>query len=177
MQYYLLGDQIVKDSDKNHTRANEVMEGREKRIFQAVDAYMETGEIDMTPFFTGVHGEFIVEVAMSLAFNLRKRHLVMVMNNGAIKNLPDDAMVEIPCYITSEGPEPTRVGEIPTFFKGMIEQQEACEKLIVEAAVEGSYEKALMAFTLNKTIPSAAVAKQILDEMIEANKEYWPELK
>ena len=177
MQYYLLGDQIVKDSDKNHTRANEVMEGREKRIFQAVDAYMETGEIDMAPFFTGVHGEFIVEVAMSLAFNLRKRHLVMVMNNGAIKNLPDDAMVEIPCYITSEGPEPTRVGEIPTFFKGMIEQQEACEKLIVEAAVEGSYEKALMAFTLNKTIPSAAVAKQILDEMIEANKEYWPELK
>ena len=123
MQYYLLGDQIVKDSDKNHTRANEVMEGRE------------------------------------------------------IRNLPDDAMVEIPCYITSEGPEPTRVGEIPTFFKGMIEQQEACEKLIVEAAVEGSYEKALMAFTLNKTIPSAAVAKQILDEMIEANKEYWPELK
>ena len=177
MQYYLLGDQIVKDSDKNHTRANEVMEGREKRIFQAVDTYMETGEIDMAPFFTGVHGEFIVEVAMSLAFNLRKRHLVMVMNNGAIRNLPDDAMVEIPCYITSEGPEPTRVGEIPTFFKGMIEQQEACEKLIVEAAVEGSYEKALMAFTLNKTIPSAAVAKQILDEMIEANKEYWPELK
>ena len=114
---------------------------------------------------------------MSLAFNLRKRHLVMVMNNGAIRNLPDDAMVEIPCYITSEGPEPTRVGEIPTFFKGMIEQQEACEKLIVEAAVEGSYEKALMAFTPNKTIPSAAVAKQILDEMIEANKEYWPELK
>ena len=177
MQYYLLGDQIVKDSDKNHTRANEVMEGREKRIFQAVDTYMETGEIDMAPFFTGVHGEFIVEVAMSLAFNLRKRHLVMVMNNGAIRNLPDDAMVEIPCYITSEGPEPTRVGEIPTFFKGIIEQQEACEKLIVEAAVEGSYEKALMAFTLNKTIPSAAVAKQILDEMIEANKEYWPELK
>lgn len=57
MQYYLLGDQIVKDSDKNHTRANEVMEGREKRIFQAVDTYMETGEIDMAPFFTGVHGE------------------------------------------------------------------------------------------------------------------------
>ncbi len=34
-----------------------------------------------------------------------------------------------------------------------------------------------MAFTMNKTIPSAFVAKQILDEMIEANKEYWPELK
>ncbi len=177
MQYYLLGDEIVKHSDKSYTRANEVMDGREKRIFQAAEQYETTGEIDMTPFFTGVHGEFIVEVAMSLAFNLKKRHLVMVMNNGAVKNLPDDAMVEIPCYITNEGPEATRVGEIPTFFKGMIEQQEASEKLIVEAAIEGSYDKALAAFTLNKTIPSAMAAKHILDEMIEANKDYWPELK
>ncbi|MBZ9686918.1 6-phospho-alpha-glucosidase [Clostridium estertheticum] len=177
MQYYLLGDKIVKESDKNHTRANEVMEGREKKIFAAVDQYNSTGEIDLPQFFTGVHGEFIVEVAMSLAFDLRKRHLVMVENNGAIKNLPDDAMVEIPAYITKDGPEPIRVGEISTFYKGLTEQQEACERLVVEAAIEGSYEKALMAFTMNKTIPSAFVAKQILDEMIEANKEYWPELR
>ncbi|MBZ9623345.1 6-phospho-alpha-glucosidase [Clostridium sp. FP2] len=177
MQYYFLGDKIVEESDKNHTRANEVMEGREKKIFAAVDNYNITGEIDLTQFFTGVHGEFIVEVAMSLAYDLRKRHLVMVENKGAIKNLPDDAMVEIPAYITKDGPEPVRVGEIPTFYKGLIEQQEASEKLVVEAAIEGSYEKALMAFTMNKTIPSAFVAKQILDDMIEANKDYWPKLK
>ncbi len=177
MQYYLLGDQIVREADKNHTRANEVMEGREKQIFDAADAYERTGEIDMTPFFTGVHGEFIVEVAMSLAFNLRQRHLVMVPNCGAVKNVPDDAMLEIPAYITNEGPEPVRMGQIPTFYKGMVEQQEACEKLVVEAAIEGSYKKALMAFAMNKTVPSAFVAKKILDEMMEANKEFWPELK
>ena len=31
--------------------------------------------------------------------------------------------------------------------------------------------------TLSKIVPSAKVAKQILDEMIEANKDFWPELK
>ena len=113
---------------------------------------------------------------MSLAFDLRRRYLVMVENNGAVENLPDDAMVEIPAYITDRGPEPVRVGEIPTFYKGLIEQQEAVEKLVVEAAVEHSYEKALMAFTLSKTVPSLGVAKKILDDMIEANKDYWPEL-
>ena len=30
---------------------------------------------------------------------------------------------------------------------------------------------------MNKTVPSATVAKAILDEMIEANKEFWPELR
>ena len=33
------------------------------------------------------------------------------------------------------------------------------------------------AMTLSKIVPSAKVAKQILDEMIEANKDFWPELK
>ncbi len=33
------------------------------------------------------------------------------------------------------------------------------------------------ALTLSKTVPSAAVAKKILDDLIEANKDYWPELK
>ena len=176
MQYYLLGDEIVKSSDPNHTRANEVMEGREKRIFDAVADYRAGKDVDLTKFFGGVHGEFIVDVAMSLAFDLRKRYLVMVENNGAVENLPSDAMVEVPAYIPDRGPEPVRVGEIPTFYKGLIEQQEAVEKLIVDAAVEHSYEKALMAFTLSKTVPSLLVAKKILDDMIVANKAYWPEL-
>ena len=68
MQYYLLGDEVVESSNPNHTRANEVMEGREKRIFDAVADYRAGKEVDLTKFFGGVHGEFIVDVAMSLAF-------------------------------------------------------------------------------------------------------------
>ena len=59
----------------------------------------------------------------------------------------------------------------------MMQEQLAVEKLVVEAYVEKSYLKLWQALTLSKTVPSAAVAKQILDDLIEANKEYWPELK
>ena len=58
----------------------------------------------------------------------------------------------------------------------MIEQQVAVEKLVVDAFEEKSYQKLWQAMTLSKTVPSAAVAKQILDEMIEANGTWWPEL-
>lgn len=37
--------------------------------------------------------------------------------------------------------------------------------------------KLWQALTLSKTVPSASVAKAILDDLIEANKNYWPELK
>ena len=97
--------------------------------------------------------------------------------DSQFENLSDDATVEIPGYVTDRGVEPVRVGSIPRFYKGLIEQQDACEGLLVEAAIEHSYEKALMAFTMNRTIPSSLVAKKLLDDMIEANKGYWPELK
>ena len=38
-------------------------------------------------------------------------------------------------------------------------------------------QKLWQAITLSKTVPSASVAKCILDDLIEANKEYWPVLK
>ncbi|WP_374757393.1 hypothetical protein [Neobacillus driksii] len=78
--------------------------------------------------------------------------------------------------IKCKGPVPEYVGEIPYFHKAMIDTQLASEKILVEAITEGSYEKALQAFILNKTIPSAIVAKKILDDLIEANKDFWPTL-
>ena len=58
-----------------------------------------------------------------------------------------------------------------------MEQQVSVEKLTVEAWIEGSYQKMWQAITLSKTVPSAAVAKKILDEMIKANQGFWPVLK
>ena len=86
-------------------------------------------------------------------------------------------MVELPAKITVDGPEMIGIEPIKTFYKGMIEQQNACEQLLVEGAIEGSYEKVLHAFALNKTVPSIEVAKEVLDEMMIVNKPYWPELK
>ena len=58
-----------------------------------------------------------------------------------------------------------------------MEQQVSVEKLVVEAWITGSYQKLWQALTLSKTVPSASVAKAILDDLIEANKDYWTELK
>ncbi|MGE6754639.1 6-phospho-alpha-glucosidase [Rossellomorea sp. NPDC071047] len=175
LQYYLIPQTVVEQTDASYTRANRVMDNRERNLFDSIAHLEETGEFK-EGFNVGVHGTFIVDVAMSLAFDRRERFLLIVENNGAIPNLPDDAMVEIPAYVTSRGPEPVRLEPIGLFYKGLIEQQLASEKLLVEAALEGSYQKAIQAFALNKTFPSSEVAKRVLDELIEVNKEFWPKL-
>ncbi|MGL5534828.1 MAG: 6-phospho-alpha-glucosidase, partial [Cetobacterium sp.] len=94
-----------------------------------------------------------------------------------ISNLDDDVMVEVAANLGINGPRPFGVGKIGTFYKGLIEQQFAYERLTVEAWFEGSYAKALQALTLNRTIVDAKKARKILDALIEANKEYWPTLR
>ena len=58
-----------------------------------------------------------------------------------------------------------------------MEHQVSVEKLTVEAWIEGDYDKLWQAITLSKTVPSAKVAKELLDDLIEENKDFWPKLK
>ena len=102
--------------------------------------------------------------------------LLIVPNNGAISNFDPTAMVEIPCIVGSNGPEPLVQGEIPRFQKGLMEQQVAVEKLVVEAWEEGSYQKLWQALTVSRIVPNARVAKNILDDFIAVNMEFWPTL-
>ncbi|MBS5926585.1 MAG: 6-phospho-alpha-glucosidase [Clostridium sp.] len=177
LKYYLLGDEVVAHSDKNHTRANEVMEGREKTVFTNCKEIVKVGTCEGFDLHVDEHATYIVDLACAIAYNTHERMLLIVENNGAIPNYPKDAMVEIPCLVGKNGPEPLCMGELPIFQKALMEQQLGVEKLTVEAWIEGSYQKLWQAITLSKTVPSSKVAKKILDDLIEVNKEFWPELK
>lgn len=176
LKYYLFPDYVVEHSDPNYTRANEVIDGREKNVFGAARAITASGEFKGDEFSIDNHASFIVDLARAIAYNTHERMLCIVENKGAISNFDPHAMVEVPCLVGNDGPEPLCQGEIPTFQLGMMNQQVAVEKLVVEAYCEHSYQKLWQALTLSKTVPSAKVAKEILDDLIVANKDYWPEL-
>ncbi|GAB6099611.1 6-phospho-alpha-glucosidase [Halanaerocella petrolearia] len=176
LKYYLFPDYVVDHSDKEYTRANEVMNGREDFVFSEAEKIIENQSTEDCEFEIDEHASYIVDLARAIAYNTKERMLMIVENKGAIENFDPTAMVEIPCLVGSEGPEPLSIGEIPQFQKGLMEQQVSVEKLVVEAWIEGSYQKLWQAITLSKTVPSAKVAKDILDDLVEANEDYWPKL-
>ncbi|PAD25704.1 6-phospho-alpha-glucosidase [Niallia circulans] len=177
LQYYFFPDYIVGHSNKEYTRANEVMNGREKFVFGECEKIVANQSTEGSALHVDMHASYIVDLARAIAYNTHERMLLIVENKGAIENFDSTGMVEIPCIVGSNGPEPLSIGRIPQFQKGLMEQQVSVEKLVVEAWEEGSYQKLWQAITLSRTVPSASVAKQILDDLLEANKEYWPALK
>ena len=178
LQYYYYPEYKASKQDISFTRANEVMSGREKRVFEECRKVAEAGTAEGTHVVQNdAHGDMIVEVAESIAYNLHKQYIVIVPNEGYIDNVDRKAMVEVTAILGKNGPRPMGVGSVETFYKGMIEQQNAYEQLTCEAYFEGSYTKALQALTLNRTIVDGKKARKILDALIEENKGFWPELK
>ncbi len=183
LQYYLLPRQTLSHLNPSYTRANEVMNGREKRVFEECELVMKENSskvstsIDQELNKKDAHGDMIVEIAEAILNDENRYYVVIVKNDGIIDNLPQEALVEVLCTLGKDGPIPFKVGTIDTYHKGLIEQQYAYEKLTVEAYFEKSYLKALQALTLNRTVGDQQLAKKVLDELIKANKEYFPEFK
>ena len=84
-------------------------------------------------------------------------------------------MLEATCLVGSQEIMPLNYGEVPQFEKGLLENQFACEKLLVDAIFEKDDLKLLQAFTENRIIRDAETAKQIIADFKIANEGYWPE--
>ena len=56
-------------------RANEVIDGREKKVFGAALAIIEAGEFKGTEFDIDNHASFIVDLARAIAYNTHERML------------------------------------------------------------------------------------------------------
>lgn len=177
-QYYLYPDYKAETLDPTFTRADEVMAGREKRVFAECEEIIAAGTLgDKFDAISDAHAEMMIEVAIAIAFNKNNRHILIVENNGAIANIQDDAMVEVVCELGANGPRPMGVGNIPQFYLGLLVNQVSSEKLLVDAYYENSYQKALEAFTLNRLVNDGKKARKVLDALIEVNQGMWPELR
>lgn len=181
LQYYLYPEHILKNENPEYTRANEVMDGNEKQVHEMCDKVIELGKIKGTEFEPDPnsmdgHAGYIVDLAYAISHNTGEIFLCMHENKGTIENLSSGMMLESPVRVGINGVEPLTVGPVKTFYKGLLENQYAYEKLTVDANLEGSYQKAVQALTLNRVVDDFDKAKELLDDYIKVNKDYWPEL-
>ncbi|WP_308637532.1 6-phospho-beta-glucosidase [Paenibacillus silvisoli] len=124
-------------------------------------------------------GAYYSEAAVNLMKSLHNGkndiQTLNVANNGTIDFLPPDASIEVNCVVTKNGPLPLPLTNVPAHVKGLIHAVKTYEQLTIEAAVTGSRDVALQAMVHHPLVPGVDVAIQLLDEMLEANKDYLPQ--
>lgn len=162
-------------AERDGTRA-EVVKRLEADLFEL---YKDPNLAIKPPQLEKRGGAYYSEAACNLIYSIVNNSCdiqpVNVQNRGAITGIPYESAVEVNCVITREGPIPIAMGELPVAVNGLVQQIKSFERIAAEAAVTGDYHKALLAMTINPLVPSDAVAKQLLDEMLEAHADYLPQ--
>jgi 6-phospho-beta-glucosidase len=99
-----------------------------------------------------------------------------VANQGAIAAMDTLDVVEVPVLVSHGQVHPLEVSEIPSHCMGLMQQVKQYEHLTIEAAIENSYQKALLALAIHPLMRDFSTARSILDEYIIRHKGYFPEL-
>lgn len=122
-------------------------------------------------------GAYYSDAAVSLInaiYNDKKEiHVVNTINNGTLEGIPKNSVIETNCLIDKRGATPlNKMQDIPIEIKGLIQAVKTYEILAIEAAVRGDKSKALLALVNHPLVPSVSVAKNLLEDLININKEY-----
>ena len=97
---------------------------------------------------------------------------VNIVNRGAIPNLPDDAIVEVPAMVSALGLQAIQVPPLPTSVAALCHRQIAIQELVVRAAVSHSRAAALRAVVLDPVVDDTERARAVLEELLKAHSEH-----
>ena len=98
-----------------------------------------------------------------------------VMNTGLISNLPNDCVVEVPCYADGEGIHPCYVGELPYQLAALNMTNINMHIGMAKAMVEKKYQLIYDAIKIDPLTGAQLTLDQIEDmvaDMIKANQKY-----
>ena len=120
--------------------------------------------------------EGALEMIENIALAGNHYHLAANLPNvGQIANLPLGATVETPVHVNGAGIHPVHVGSLPQPIAELCRRELMVAQLSVDAAVEGSYEKALQCLLLDPVVHDMDTAKNILDDYLKTYKEHLPQ--
>jgi 6-phospho-beta-glucosidase len=174
LRYYYLTSEMLEHQRSGPTRAEEVMEIEAGLL----DLYRDPSLDTKPKLLEERGGAFYSDAAAALVASLHAGtgdvQVVNLRNDGAIPNLPADAVVEIPARIDRDGAHPMSLAPLAPEMLGLVEHAKAYEYIAVRAAMSGDRTVALNALMTNPLVGDYRVARPLLDALLEANREHLP---
>lgn len=176
--YYMTKEYLAEELEQyeKHELRAETVKGVEDELFKL---YRDSSLCEKPKLLEKRGGAYYSDAACNLINSLYNGRgdiqVVNTVNSGAIENFEKDEIVEVSCVITKDGPKPVKVGRLPKAVNGLVQQIKSFEAAGSEAAVTGDRRKALLALMINPLVMSQKTAEIVLEELLEAHKEYLPQ--
>ena len=174
LSYYYLTSDKVEEQGVGKTRAEEVMEIERGLL----ELYRDPTLVTKPALLERRGGAFYSEAAAQLIASLHAGtgdiQVVDVRNDGALPDLPADAVVEIPARIDRDGAHPLPLAPLAPEMRGLVEAMKAFEELTIAAALSGDRRVALKALLANPLVPDLLTARPLLATLLESDRALLP---
>lgn len=178
--YFFTKEQLEEELEqfKTGTVRGEVVYKTEEELFEIY----KKEELNEKPEQLSMRGgakysDAACNLIQSIYNNTGDIQYVNIKNNGAISDLPENSAVEVACVITSDGPKPLSTGNLKIQISGYVQMIKTFERMVAEASVTGDKNLAIAALNLNPLCPSDEIANIVVNELIEAHKNFLPQFK
>jgi 6-phospho-beta-glucosidase len=174
LRYYYLHDTVLAEQLGGHSRAREVMEIERQLLELYRDPHLEAKPALLAKRGGAFYSEAAVQLIASLHDGAGDVQVVDTLNHGALPDLPDDAVVEVPARIEGDGAHPLPLAPLAPELRGLVQSAKVYERLAVEAAMAGDRAVALRALLAHPLIGQWDLAVRLVPALLDANRQHLP---
>jgi alpha-galactosidase len=120
-------------------------------------------------------GEGTARLMADISRGRRSVHILNVPNQGAVPNLPAEAVLEVECVSDSRGVRPVCMGQAPPALEALLRRRIAWQEAVAEAAVRGDRRLALEAMMLDEGALPPDRATALLEDLLANSKGMLPQ--
>ncbi|MFN8400287.1 MAG: 6-phospho-beta-glucosidase [Anaerolineales bacterium] len=178
LQYFYYTEKKFNEQKKwPPSRAEQVMEIEKDLLRDYADPNLTEPPADLMKRGGAYYSTLATQLINSHYNDLGEVHVVNVRNNGAVKEWAADWVLELPAKVDKKGIHPLPADPLPASCFGLLSQVKMYELLTVEAAVHGDRNAMYQALLTNPLGPSADKVQDVMDDMLETNKQWLPQFK
>ncbi|WP_190133207.1 6-phospho-beta-glucosidase [Streptomyces mashuensis] len=178
LRYFYQHDTVVDELRTNGSRASRVAAIERQLLEMYADPALDT----KPDLLAQRGGAFYSEAAVQLVAALLGTgsgsgsgdgagvQVVDTRNDGTLPFLPDDAVIEVPAAVDTDGVRPLPVRPVEPLYAGLIAHVTAYEQLALEAALKGGYDRVHSALLAHPLIGQAERADRLTDRLIAHNR-------
>jgi len=173
--FYYTGKKFEAQKEWPPSRAEEVMAIEEILLRDYADPTLTEPPADLMKRGGAYYSTLATQLINSHYNDLGQVHVVNVRNNGAVKEWPADWVLELPAKVDKHGVHPLAAQPLPDACFGLVAQVKMYELLTVEAAVHGDRNAMYQALLAHPLGPRADRVQEVLDDILETNKQWLPQ--
>lgn len=175
LQYFYYTTQKLREQDAwPPSRAEVVAEVEEALLKQYADPALTEPPADLMKRGGAYYSTVATQLLTAHYNDLGETHVVNVANRGAVKEWPEEWVLELPATVRRSGITPQAMPALPSACFGLIAQIKAYELLTVQAAVHGDRDAAYQALLTHPLGPSADRVQTVLDDLLETHRAHLP---